>query len=48
MARKNPDRFEPYSQFIRTLVAGEYVHINVTDETMENAAKKFSINMMCL
>ena len=32
--------FKPYSQFIKTLIAGEYVHINVADAAMENAAKE--------
>ncbi|HZV67989.1 MAG TPA: agmatine deiminase family protein [Saprospiraceae bacterium] len=32
--------YKPYSQFIKTLVAGEYVHINVADTAMENDAKK--------
>ena len=32
--------FKPYSQFIKILIAGEYVHINVADTVMENDAKK--------
>ncbi|MEP6793268.1 MAG: agmatine deiminase family protein, partial [Saprospiraceae bacterium] len=36
--------FRPYSQFIKTLVAGEYVHINVADAAMENEALKILIH----
>ncbi|MEO5906474.1 MAG: agmatine deiminase family protein [Saprospiraceae bacterium] len=32
--------YKPYSLFIKTLVASEYVHINVADAVMENAAKE--------
>jgi len=32
--------YKPYAQFIKTLVAGEYVHINVAGAAMENDAKK--------
>ena len=32
--------YEPYSQFIKTLTEGEYVHINVEGEAMENEAKE--------
>ena len=32
--------FRPYSQFIKTLTAGEFVHINVANEVMENGAKE--------
>ena len=32
--------YNPYSQFIKTLVASEYVHINVAGQMMENAAKE--------
>lgn len=31
--------FKPYSQFIKTVVAGEYVHINVADAIMESSAR---------
>lgn len=32
--------YKPYSQFIKTLVAGEYVHINVADLAMEISARE--------
>ncbi|MEP6648063.1 MAG: agmatine deiminase family protein [Saprospiraceae bacterium] len=32
--------FKPYSQFIKILAEGEYVHINVADAAMENQARK--------
>ena len=31
--------YKPYAAFIKTLVAGEYVHINVADAVMERSAK---------
>ena len=31
--------YKPYAQFIKTLVAGEYVHINVADAIMEQSAR---------
>ena len=31
--------YQPYAQFIRTLTASEYVHINVADASMEQSAK---------
>lgn len=32
--------YKPYAEFIKTLVAGEFVHINVADENMEYSAKE--------
>ena len=32
--------YKPYSEFIKILVAGEYVNINVADALMENSAKQ--------
>ena len=32
--------YKPYSAFIKTLIAGEYVHINVSDAFMESDAKR--------
>lgn len=31
--------YKPYAQFIKTIAASEYVHINVADASMENSAK---------